>query len=168
MDVVKRNIEKIRGSILIDSAPDRGTTISIRIPLTLAIVSGMNISVGASKYTIPITSIVESLKINEKDVFTEKNGEETVLIRGERYPIIRLHKFYKVKTNITQISLGIVMIVQKESKQFCIFADSILGEQQVVIKPLPKYIEYVRGISGCTVLGDGSISLVLNTEALFS
>ncbi len=168
MDVVKRNIEQIRGSILVDSAPGKGTTITLRIPLTLAIINGMNINVGVSKYTIPITSIVESLKVNEADVIKDEKGEETVLIREQRYPIIRLHRFYKVKTDITQISQGIVMIVQNESKQFCLFADSILGEQQVVIKPLPKYIEYVKGISGCTLLGDGSISLVLNVEAMLN
>ncbi len=166
MDVVKRNIEKIRGSILVDSAPGKGTTIIIRIPLTLAIINGMNITVGVSKYTIPITSIVESLKVNEGDVTKDEKGEEFVFIREQSYPIIRLHRFYKVKTDITQVSQGIVMIVQDESKQFCLFADSILGEQQVVVKPLPKYIEYVKGISGCTLLGDGSISLVLNVEAM--
>lgn len=168
MDVVKRNIEKIRGSILVDSAPGKGTTITIRIPLTLAIINGMNISVGVSKYTIPITSIVESLKVNEADVTKDEMGEEIVFIREQSYPIIRLHRFYKVKTDITRVSQGIVMIVQDESKQFCLFADSILGEQQVVIKPLPKYIEYVKGISGCTLLGDGSISLVLNVEAMLN
>ncbi len=168
MDVVKRNIEQIRGSILVDSAPGKGTTITLRIPLTLAIINGMNISVGVSKYTIPITSIVESLKVNEADVIKDEKGEEIVLIREQRYPIIRLHRFYKVKTDITQVSQGIVMIIQNESKQFCLFADSILGEQQVVIKPLPKYIEYVKGISGCTLLGDGSISLVLNVEAMLN
>lgn len=166
MDVVKRNIEKIRGSILVDSAPGQGTAITIRIPLTLAIINGMNITVGVSKYTIPITSIVESLKVDEADVIKDEKGEEIVFIREQPYPIIRLHRFYKVKTDITQVSQGIVMIVQNESKQFCLFADSILGEQQVVIKPLPKYIEYVKGISGCTLLGDGSISLVLNVEAM--
>ncbi len=168
MDVVKDNIEKIRGNIFIDSVPNEGTAITIRVPLTLAIITGMTISVGYSRYTVPIDAIVESLKVSGDDVITGQNGKEAVVIRGKQYPLIRLHRLYNVKTEITEINDGIVMMVQNESKRSCLFADGILGEQQVVIKPLPIYIDNIKGIGGCALLGDGAISLVLDIEELLS
>lgn len=166
LDVVLKNIEKIRGSINIDYSPDNGTVVSIKIPLTLAIIEGMTIKVGDSRYTVPITSIRESFVVKEDSLITDPDGEEMLLLRGECYPIIRLHRLYNVKTKVINIQDGIIMMVEEAGKGICLFVDALIGEQQVVVKPLPKYIKKVRGVVGCTILGDGSISLILDAASL--
>lgn len=168
MDVAVKCIEKIRGTVLIDSTPDVGTVVSIKIPLTLAIIDGMTIRVGNSKYTVPITGIKESFRAREEDIITDTEGNEMILVRGECYPILRLHEFYKVETEVTEISRGILMMVEHDSKVICLFADQLLGEQQVVVKALPNYIKKVKGVAGCSLLGDGSISLILDIAGLIS
>lgn len=166
MDVVMKNIEKIRGSILIDSVPDQGTIMTIKIPLTLAIIDGMTIKVGQSRYTVPITDIKESFKAKDEDLIADPEGNEMILLRGECYPVLRLHELYKIETEITQLNKGILMMVESDQKALCLFADDLLGQQQVVIKPLPSFIKKIRGIGGCTLLGDGSISLILDIPGL--
>lgn len=162
MDVVKKNIDSIGGTISIESTAGIGTTILIKIPLTLAIIDGMEIGVGKSKYTIPITSIRESFKMDESDVICDADGNEIIMIRGQVYPVIRLHRIFNKSTEVTSISDGIMIMVEGDSKTACLFADELLGEQQVVVKALPKYLKKVDGIAGCTILGDGSISLILD------
>lgn len=162
MDVVIKEIEKIRGVVTAESVEGEGTTISIKIPLTLAIIDGMTIRVGRSTFTIPVTSIKQSFIIKEEDIFKNLDNEEMILIRGECYSILRLHEFYNIKTNKVNIEDGIVIMVEDAGKTKCIFADELIGEQQVVIKALPDYIKKVNGVSGCTLLGDGSISLILD------
>lgn len=169
MDVVTKNIEAIGGSVLIDSIPDEGTTIALKIPLTLAIIGGMNIRVGKSRYTIPTTSIKESFRAKEKDIITDPDGNEMIMVRGQCYPILRLHELYKVRTDVTNIPNGIMLMVENEVKTICIFADELIGEQQVVVKALPNYIRNIRkisGVAGCTLLGDGGISLILDISGL--
>ena len=169
MDVVAKNIADVGGTVSVDSTPDEGTTITLRIPLTLAIMGGMIVRVGKSTYTIPVLNIRESFKANEDNVITDIEGNEMIMIRGECYPILRLHRIYKVKTEITNISDGIIVMVENDGKGFCIFVDELVGEQQVVVKALPNYIKNikkVRGVAGCTLLGDGSISLILDIKDL--
>ncbi|MGE5329415.1 MAG: chemotaxis protein CheW [Deltaproteobacteria bacterium] len=168
MDVVMKNIEKIRGSVIVDSTVDVGTTISIKIPLTLAIINGMTVKVGQSTYTVPTISIKESFRINNEELVIDPDGNEMVLVRGECYPVVRLNQLYKVPTDVQQIDEGIIMMIENESKSICLFADSLIGEQQVVVKALPKYVKKVRGIAGCTLLGDGSISLILDAGELIN
>lgn len=168
MDVVAKNIQNVGGNVSIDSTPGEGTTITIKIPLTLAIIGGMNIKVGNNNYTIPIISIRESFRPKEDDVITNPDGDEMILIRGKCYPIIRLHKTYDIKTEITNIHEGIVIMVENDDKAICIFADQLLGEQQVVVKALPKYIKKIQGLAGCTLLGDGNISLILDITGLMN
>jgi two-component system, chemotaxis family, sensor kinase CheA len=165
MDVVTKNIESVGGSVYVDSAEGIGTTITLKIPLTLAIIDGMNIRVGNSRYTIPITAIKESFKPKEKDVLRDPDGNEMIMVRGQCYPIVRLHEMYNVKTAITQFTDGIFVMAEYDEKFICIFADGLLGQQQVVVKALPSYIKStkkVTGLAGCTLLGDGSISLILD------
>jgi len=169
MDVVIKNISSVGGTVSVDSVPGEGTAITLKIPLTLAIMGGMIVRVGKSTYTIPVLSIKESFKANEDSVITDIEGNEMIMIRGECYPILRLHRIYKVKTEITSISDGIIVMVENEGKGLCIFADELVGEQQVVVKALPNYIKNikkVRGVAGCTLLGDGSISLILDIADL--
>lgn len=166
MDVVTKNIEKINGSVSIDSAPDKGTSITLKIPLTLAIIGGMNIKVGNSTYTIPTISIRESFRPGENDVFKDTEGNEMIMIRGQCYRILRLHRIFNVDTKITRIHDGILVMVETDTGAVCIFADALLGEQQVVVKALPRYVKKVRGLAGCTLLGNGSISLILDVSQL--
>lgn len=166
MDVVVKSIEKVGGVVQIDSDPGAGTVITLKIPLTLAIVDGMTVRVGASQYTVPITSIRESFRMKAENLITDPDGDEMVLVRGACYPVVRLHQLFNIRTEVTRIEMGIVIMVENNDKTLCLFADELLGEQQVVVKALPKYIKRARGISGCTLLGDGSISLILNVSGL--
>lgn len=171
MDVVSKNIEAIGGSILIESEINKGTQITLKIPLTLAIIDGMNLQVGHSTYTIPTITIQESFKAKEKDIIVDPDGNEMIMVRGQCYPVLRLHEFFSVKTDVTELSDGIITMVSQDDRIICIFADRLLGQQQVVVKSLPEYLKQykkLKGISGCTLLGDGSISLILDIAGLVS
>lgn len=172
MDVVRKNIEKVGGTVSLESAPGKGTSIYIRIPLTLAIVDGMQILVGDSMYIIPILSIRESFKPQQKDIIIDPDGNEMIMIRGECYPVLRLYKEFDIPTQITDLQDGIMIVVESDHQTYCLFADAIIGEQQAVVKPIPQYIlrsvGRIRGMGGCTILGDGSISLILDINSLVS
>jgi len=166
MDVVKKNIDNVKGSISVDSEQGKGTITTIKIPLTLAIVDGMMVKVGNNVYIIPTQSIVQSFRPAPGSVFSDTDGRDMILIRGNCYPVIRLHKLFNVETQITDYSDGIIIITEYNDKFVCLFADNLLGEQQVVVKSLPLYLTNFKlkecGVGGCTILGDGSISLILD------
>jgi len=168
MDVVKTNIENVRGNIRVDSKLHKGTTVEIKIPLTLAIIDGMEVAVGQSRYTVPTIAIKESFRPGENDVFCDPSGNEMMMIRGNCYPVIRLHDFFKTNAKTPVFHEGIIMVVENEEETVCLFVDALLGQQQVVVKPLPtyvsKYIGDVRGIGGCTIMGNGEMSLILNVN----
>lgn len=166
MDVVAQNIEKIGGSIHIDSSLGCQTTITIRIPLTLAIIDGMNIRVGRNIYTIPINSIRESFRISGHRTFRDTGGAEMIMLRGECYPILRLYERYRIQAAAEDLPDGIMVMIEADDKKICLFADALLGQQQVVVKALPKYLKKTQGIAGCTLLGDGSVSLILDVSGL--
>jgi len=169
MDVVSKNIQTVGGSVSVDSTEGAGTIITIKIPLTLAIIGGMNIKVGNSRYTIPTISIRESFRPKESDIIRDPDGNEMIMVRGECYPVIRLHTLYKVNTEVTEFSQGIFIMVEDEEKSCCLFADELLGEQQVVVKALPYYIQNFKKdneLGGCTLLGDGNISLILDIQSI--
>jgi len=169
MDVVVKNIEAVGGAITADSVPGKGTTITLKIPLTLAIIDGMNIKVGDSFYTIPTTAIKESFRPKSTDLIVDPDNNEMMMVRGQCFPILRLHRIYQVRTDVTELTEGIIIMVEHDDKTLCIFADELIGQQQVVVKALPDYIrnmKKVRGLAGCTLLGDGSISLILDIEGL--
>ena len=173
MDVVRKNVEKLGGTISIDSKVGKGTTFTIKIPLTLAIVDGMELAVGCSIYTLPITSIKQSFKVSDdRQVVLDTDGAEMIMLRGECFPLIRLHRLFDEPTDITDLHDGIVIQIESGDKVACIFADELLGEQQVVVKPFPSYLNKYEvkklGLSGCTILGDGSISLILDTNNLLN
>jgi two-component system chemotaxis sensor kinase CheA len=169
MDVVVKNIESVGGSVSIESIEGSGSTIILKITLTLAIIDGMNIQVGDSRYTIPTTTIKESFRPKENEVFIDPDGNEMIMVRGQCHPILRLHKFYNVQAAVTDFTQGILVMAEENEKIICIFADKLLGQQQVVVKTLPGYIKKTRkiqGLAGCTLLGDGSISLILDVAGL--
>jgi len=171
MDVVTKNIEAVGGVVSVDSTPGEGTTITMKIPLTLAIIEGMNIRVGQSRYTLPITAVKESFRATKNEVISDPNGNEMIMVRGQSYSVIRLNERFKVETEVTDIEAGILIMVEQDSKQVCLFAEELLGQQQVVVKAIPpfmKNIKKIEGVSGCTLLGDGSISLILDVLSLIT
>jgi two-component system chemotaxis sensor kinase CheA len=168
MDIVVKNLGRIGGMAFVDSKPGEGSTFSLKIPMTMIIVDGMSVKVGPFRFTIPLTAIVESFKLRGEKVLKDPDGNEMVLIRGECFSILRLHQFYKIQTPITTIDDGIMVLVKSESKGICLFIDNIIGQQQVVIKGLPKYFKRIKGINGCALLNDGSISYILDIAAIFN
>lgn len=172
MDVVHRNLETIGGNISIDSELGVGTTITMHIPLTLAIMDGMRVTVGKSTYIIPTLSIRESLEPRLHKIITEPNGNETIIIRGVCYPIVRLHRMFNVGEGVENFNDGIMVLVESEWGEACLFADELLGEQQAVVKPMPLYVTKtlgrIKGIGGCSIMGDGSIALILDINSLLS
>ncbi len=172
MDVVSKNIDNIGGSILIESEEGKGTTITMHIPLTLAIMDGMKISVGDSIYIVPTLTIRESLEPKLHKIIVEPNGNEMIIIRGECYPILRLHSTLNVNTAVETFNDGIMVLVDSEAGAACLFADKLLGEQQAVVKPMPLYITRImgriKGIAGCSIMGDGNIALILDINNLLT
>lgn len=166
MDVVKSNVEKVGGTVVLDSKEGIGTVVKFKIPLTLTIVSGMQIVVGDSEFIIPIKNIQQSFKTTEEEIIHNTDGGEMILIRDKCYPVVRLNEYFNIKTEITNIDDGILILVESGDGSLCLFVDKIVGEQQVVVKPLPpilaKYSLKESGISGCSILGDGSINLILD------
>ena len=106
--------------------------------------------------------------MKDEAIIEDEHGNEMIMVRGEAYPILRLHKFYNIKTDVTNLEEGIIVMIENDSRVICLFADQLLGEQQVVVKALPRYIKKVRGIGGCTLLGDGNISLILDIASLIN
>lgn len=172
MDVVKKNVEKVGGDVSIESEFGKGTKILFKIPLTLAIVNGMKISVGETVFTIPINNIRQSFKVDQSAIHYDTDMNEIIMVRNQYYPVVRLHKEFGIASEITDISSGIVILVETHEKAYCIFADALLGEQQVVVKSLPLYLNKYNvketGITGCAILGDGSISLILDILNLYN
>lgn len=172
MDVVKKNVESVGGVISISSELGKGSCFTLKIPLTLAIVDGMEISVGGSIFTIPIANIRQSFKAKESDVVLDAAGNEMIRCMDDYYPIIRLRDLYAMEEGCTTIDDGILMWVETSDKSYCLFVDELIGEQQIVVKPLPSYLNNFNiqnsGISGCTILGDGNISLILDVNNVYS
>lgn len=172
MDVVKQNIEQCGGTLSVESEEGHGTSFIIKIPLTLAIVEGMKLKVGSTIFTVPISSIKESLMVNDNQILNDTEQGEMIMIRGVCYPILRLHEKFHMPTEITKLEDGILLLVDVGGKNVCLFADKLIGEQPVVVKPFPKYLSQynikAEGLSGCTVMGDGTISLIIDVNNLIS
>lgn len=171
MDVVRKNIEQVGGTVSIASAKNVGTSFTIKIPLTLAIMDGMNFAVGNTIFTLPITSIRQAFKITSPDqILHNTNGAEMLMLRGECYPVMRLSDFFGLSSEKTQVTDGIMIQIEAGSHSACLYVDELLGEYQVVVKSFPaffnKYNLKERGLSGCSILGDGSISLILDASSL--
>lgn len=172
MDVVRKNVEKVGGVVSITSVLGEGTCTTLKIPLTMAIVDGMEIAVGDSIFTIPINNIRQSFKISADEIIHNVDNSEVIKRMDEFYPVIRLHELYNLETEVTNIEDGIVIWVESGDKSYCLFVDELLGEQQVVVKPLPTYLNSFNiknsGIAGCTILGDGNISIILDVLNLYT
>ncbi len=172
MDVVKKNVADVGGTVTITSEWGKGMTTTLKIPLTMAIMDGMEVSVGNSMFTIPINSIQSSLKVTAKDVIHDPAQGEMVKIRENFYPIIRAKELFCMERGCDNIEDGILMWVEAGDHSYCLFVDELIGEQQIVVKPLPNYINSFGvknyGITGCSILGDGSISIILDVLNVYT
>ena len=166
MGVVVQNIQSIGGTLDIESAPGMGSTMSLKIPLTLAIIDGIVMETGTSSFVLETGVIKEFFRGKEDMMFQEPNGDEYIMIRGECYPVLRLGKWYGLEEYQESVENGIMLILEVEDRKVCVFVDRLIGEQEIVVKPIPSYIKKVKGLSGCTQLGDGSIALILDPGGL--
>ncbi|AOJ08462.1 chemotaxis protein CheA [Burkholderia mayonis] len=166
MDVVKRNIQSMGGHVEISSQAGRGTTTRIVLPLTLAILDGMSVKVGGEIFILPLNFVMESLQPLAEDIYTIGNGERVVRVRGEYLPLVALHEVFSVDDARTDPMQGIVTIMQTEGRRFAMLIDELVGQQQVVVKNLETNYRKVYGISAATILGDGSVALIVDVAAL--
>lgn len=166
MDVVVQNIQSIGGTLDIDSKPGMGSTMSLKIPLTLAIIDGIVMETGKSSFVLETGVIKEFVRVNEEMMIYEPNGDEYIMIRGECFPVLRLGRWYGLEEYCESVEDGVMLILEVENQKVCLLVDKLIGEQEIVVKPIPSYIKKVKGLSGCTQLGDGSIALILDAAGL--
>jgi two-component system, chemotaxis family, sensor kinase CheA len=172
MDVVKKNIEKLRGNVEVKSEKDEGSEIILKIPLTLEIMNVMVIRIGHNLYSIPVIDVDENLAQEDVKVFTTQEEREVVRLREEIIPLIRLDDMFGVSSTSGNGEIdkeqqrNVSIILKKNRRKVCVFIDEILGTQQIVIKSLPRYMGQLKIVSGCSILGNGEISLIIDTNAL--
>ena len=167
MDVVTSNIEVVGGTVIVDSVPGEGSIFTLKIPLTLAIIEGMIIKIGKTKYTIPIISIEKSFKAKAEDLTIDPSGNEMITVRDETFNFMRLNREFARGEGLDDAEEGIVMMLENGDQKICVLVDELIGEQPVVVKNIPKYIRKPAGISGCTLLGNGEISLIIDVAGFF-
>lgn len=166
MDVVRRNIEGLGGSVQVENRPGEGSVFSISLPLTLAILDGMIVRCGQEYYIVPINSIIETLRPKSGDVKAVADGNHVINVRGQFLPIVYLYKAFNIPDAVRDPSQGLVVLVENGSKQLGLVVDELVGQQQVVIKSLEENSDPIEGISGATILGDGKVSLILDVGKL--
>jgi two-component system, chemotaxis family, sensor kinase CheA len=166
MDVVKKNIESIGGRVEIASQLGQGCTITIRLPLTLAILDGLSIAVGEQIYIMPLGFISESLQPRAEDIKEISGQGQVVHVRGEYVPLIALHQLFNIPTKITNPSEGILVLLEVEGKKVALFVDELVGQHQVVIKSLETNYRKVAGMSGATIMGDGRVAMIIDVGGL--
>lgn len=166
MDVVKQNIERLRGRVDIASEPGKGSVFTIRLPLTLAVIDGLVVKVGPQKYILPILSIEQSVRPTADILSTVQGRGEIVKLRDSILPLIRLHRLFNIEPRTVDATEAILVVVQDNDRRACLLVDELLGQEQVVIKSLGKEMGRLPGISGGAVLGDGNVSLILDVPGL--
>ena len=172
MDVVKRGVEELGGTVTISSELGKGMTTTMKIPLTMSIMDGMEVSVGKTIFTIPIQHVRQSFKVSSQDILHDSVNGEIIKLMNNYYPIIRAKNLYSLPDGVDNIEDGILMWLESGDTSYCLLVDELLGEQQIVVKPLPPYVNNFDiknyGIMGCSILGDGSISVILDAGNLFA
>lgn len=166
MDVVRRNIQSMGGRVEIDSMPGIGTRMTVRLPLTLAILDGMSIAVGEQTYIMPLSYVVESFLPRPGEVKTLSNMARVIQVRGEYLPVLALHELFNIKPRAGDFTQGIMVVVDADGIKAALFVDALLGQHQVVIKSLEANYRRVQGISGATIMGDGHVALILDLSAI--
>ncbi len=166
MDVVRKNVDALNGAVGVTSSPGRGTTVRIKLPLTLAILDGLCLRIGEQKFILPLAAIVESIRPLPGAVKTVAGRGETVLVRGEPVAMLRLHALFHVPDAETDPNQALLVIVEHEGRRLALLVDELLGQQQVVIKSLETHYRKVDGITGATILGDGRAALILDVAGI--
>jgi two-component system chemotaxis sensor kinase CheA len=166
MDVVRKNVEALKGTIAIQSEKGKGTTFRIKLPLTLAILDGLALQVGEQIFIVPLTSIVESIRPLPENVKTVLGKGEIVVVRGQFLPLLRLHRLFEVEGRTTDPTQALVVILENEGEQAALMVDELVGQQQVVIKSLEAHYQKVEGVAGATIMGDGRVALILDVAEL--
>jgi len=166
MDVVRRNIRDLGGTVEVSSKINEGSIFTIRLPLTLAIMDGQSVSVGHEIYIIPLVSIVESVQVRTDDIKGVAGKASLYRLRNEYIPIVKLHEVFSIGTEREKIEEGLLVVVEGEGVKIALFIDDLLGQQQVVIKSLETHYKKVKGISGATILGDGTVALIIDVAGL--
>ena len=166
MDVVRRNIQSMGGRVEIDSMAGIGTRMTVRLPLTLAILDGMSVAVAEQTYILPLSYVVESFQPQLGDIKTLSNQARVIQVRGEYLPVVVLHEFFNLKANSADYTQGIMVVIDADGIKAALFVDALLGQHQVVIKSLEANYRRVPGISGATIMGDGHVALILDVSAI--
>jgi two-component system, chemotaxis family, sensor kinase CheA len=167
MDVVRKNIQKMRGRIEIQSKVGEGTTFFLKLPLTLAIIEGLVVLVGEHRYIVPLFAVKEMFRATPDLLSTVRGREEMALVRGRLLPIVRLARRLKIEPRSQNACEGLLVVVECEGKQFCLLVDDLIGKQEVVIKSLGESLKNVNGVAGCAILGDGRVGLILDMEGIY-
>jgi len=166
MDVVRRNIRELGGAVEVKSKPGEGSVFTIRLPLTLAILDGQLVGIGDETYILPVISIIESLQVKSENINAVAGNAEVYRLREEYIPIVRLYQIFDIKPVSTELDSGLLVVVEAEGKKIAIYVDDLLGQQQVVIKSLETNFRKIEGLSGATILGDGTVALIIDIAGL--
>jgi two-component system, chemotaxis family, sensor kinase CheA len=166
MDVVKKNITALGGTVEIESAEGYGMRVSVRLPLTLAIMDGMSVRVADEVYILPLASVIESFQIKPSDINTMAQGARVVKVRDEYMPVVELEQIFQVPRFEHGTSTSIMVVIEADGQRVSLMVDELLGQQQVVIKNLESNYRKVPNVSGATILGDGKVALILDTSSL--
>jgi two-component system chemotaxis sensor kinase CheA len=166
MDVVRRNVQELGGKVEIRSERGRGSRFTITLPLTLAIVEGLSARIGSETYIVPLVSIIESVQLTPASASCLPGCEEVFPFRGDYLPVLRLHNLFGVEPRFRLLHEGLIVVVEGEGRRIGLFVDELLGQQQVVIKSLQTNYRRVPGVSGATILGDGSVALILDLPGI--
>jgi two-component system chemotaxis sensor kinase CheA len=168
MDVVRRNVESLRGRVSIDSEPGRGSVFSIHLPLTLAITDGMVIRIGSQRYIIPSVKIHMSLRPDRKAISTVSGKGEMVMIQGDLLPIIRMHRLWNIPDAVEDPTEGLVVIVGEGRHRSALLVDELVTQQQFVVKPLSGVVANTQGVAGGAIMGNGDVGLILDPEGIIA
>ena len=168
MDVVVSNLQAIGGNLEIESTPGEGSQMILKIPLTLAIIDGIVMEAGNTSFVIETNVVKEFIGLKEGMIQSDPDGNEFVMVRGECYPVVAVGERYLLKDYKRKIERGMLVLIEVDKKKVCLLVDTLVGKQEIVVKPMPEYIKRVKGLSGCTQLGDGSIALILDTASIIA
>lgn len=166
MDVVVSNLQSVGGTLEIESQAGKGSSMILKIPLTLAIIDGIVMEVGKSSFVVETGAVKEFVSVKESMMIHEPTGEESIMIRGECYPVLRVGDWYHLHDYQKDVEKGMMVIVEVDKRKICLFVDRLVGKQEIVVKPIPDYVHKVKGLSGCTQLGDGSIALIMDPAGI--